>query len=544
MRTCVTPQGRFRYLVHQPSYRVHNLRQRDHLLTLGRTLEGDSVLNRVNFPAHDPQVERASTVYEIPNPFPFRGSTFIDSSWAGPKAEDPTSIRIISGEEVSLSRSLSLWAQKEDLPWEKTRSLLQTLPDPVLLALATTSTDREDLILLARISCEFASLPEKGKPGELAYTGQDTDNLRPVIHDRDLFEAVANNPCLPEEYKEAMVLRPGVQGSSEIVADYVEAGGDTHIFEYLRRNSYIPWGHYAANMAHDAVRYRARDLDLSDMRGLRHLYYQRIYVRLAAEMGLDFPRSSMSDDDLEHLRLRILDCMKQEGRQPEFTCSLWGWNFGFDFAPTRYRLHASHQQIHQQNAMVPDRAQVMVNGSPAGEEERAFASGDMVAEVVRQYYRETGQDFFEDLIRCVRNNRRTDGGKGEQELIVHEDAKVLLFVPKAQLSQWELQLMPLERVGNVLEADEACRQSLDRAMLLALHALEAMGASMVTTIEYSKRFNNPEGSQRLLYSFLPRLPWSPGSFSEAQNRYINGHFPEDFAAACRSKLREVASNPH
>jgi len=44
--------------------------------------------------------------------------------------------------------------------------------------------------------------------------------------------------------------------------------------------------------------------------------------------------------------------------------------------------------------------------------------------------------------------------------------------------------------------------------------------------------------QRLLYAFLPKLPWSMGGFSEAQGRFICGHYPEDFAVACRRQLRE------
>jgi hypothetical protein len=51
---------------------------------------------------------------------------------------------------------------------------------------------------------------------------------------------VANNPCLPDLYKEVMVLRPGVQGQSEIVGEWRTGG--SRVFEYLRRNSYIPWG--------------------------------------------------------------------------------------------------------------------------------------------------------------------------------------------------------------------------------------------------------------------------------------------------------------
>jgi hypothetical protein len=60
------------------------------------------------------------------------------------------------------------------------------------------------------------------------------------------------------------------------------------------------------------------------------------------------------------------------------------------------------------------------------------------------------------------------------------------FVPKAQTSQWELQLMPKTAVGNIVEADTPMRRSLDRAMLVAVWVLEAMGARMISTIEYSK----------------------------------------------------------
>ena len=72
-----------------------------------------------------------------------------------------------------------------------------------------------------------------------------------------------------------MVLRPGAQGGSEIVGEWPQ-DGQTHVFEYLRRNSYIAGGHFAANMADDAVRYSIDTLSAADMKGLRHLYYQRI----------------------------------------------------------------------------------------------------------------------------------------------------------------------------------------------------------------------------------------------------------------------------
>ena len=72
---------------------------------------------------------------------------------------------------------------------------------------------------------------------------------------------------------------------------------------------------------------------------------------------------------------------------------------------------------------------------------------------------------------------------------------------------------------------------------------------MVTTIEYAKRFagrldDEVDVDQRLLYVFLPRLPESPGGFSEAQLRWVIGHYPEDFAAACRDRLNEKFYNEY
>jgi hypothetical protein len=100
--------------------------------------------------------------------------------------------------------------------------------------------------------------------------------------------------------------------------------------------------------------------------------------------------------------------------------------------------------------------------------------------------------------------------------------------------------MTLRPVGNILEADQQTRNSLDRAMLTSLQVLTGLGAQMVTSIEYSKRFDCADNGQRLLYAFLPRLPESPGAFSEQQLRWINGHYPEDFAHACRRVLTELS----
>jgi galactose-1-phosphate uridylyltransferase len=124
----------------------------------------------------------------------------------------------------------------------------------------------------------------------------------------------------------------------------------------------------------------------------------------------------------------------------------------------------------------------------------------------------------------------------EESLIIYEDKNIILFVPKAQTSQWEIQLITLRPVGNILEADQETRNSIDSAILIAQKVLAGLGAKMVTSIEYSKRLDNLDTDQHLIYAFLPRLPQSPGAFSEAQLRWIMGHYPEDFATACRAQL--------
>jgi hypothetical protein len=247
----------------------------------------------------------------------------------------------------------------------------------------------------------------------------------------------------------------------------------------------------------------------------------------------------LSRQALEALRKRVLHALAQlpAGDGFKYAATLWGWNFGYDYAPSRYRLHASHQQVHQQYALVPDKVAAFQDGVPLQGRLTGFGCGEMVRAFVAEYRRQSGVGFFDAYEKAIRGNQRLDGRSGlENSLIVYEDRQVMLFVPKAQTSQWELQMMPCAPVGNVLEADTKMRRSLDKAMHVAMRVLGALGAAMITTIEFPKRFAGGEPDQRLLYSFLPRLPESPGAFSEAQLRWINGHYPEDFASACRAQL--------
>lgn len=528
--TSISPQGQFRVGIHTPTYQVSNLRRRDFFCALGLQEDGVIIDNHGNFPAGDIVVDQARPVYEICNPLPFRGCTFIDSGWADDRASDPGSIALTPRPQLALRKLLN-----DHCTSDSVREILVQLPLPLRYALAATSTDPEELTWLAESCCAMVFTSD-GIPVGLRYE-QQRGRWRPIIKDFELFETIANNPHLPDVYKEVMVLRPGVQGSSEIVGDY--QADTTEIFEYLRSNSYIPYGHYAANFAHTCIRYRIAELSPVDMEGLRHLYYQRMYVSVAEQLGLlpDVRRRSLTKDELEHLRQQIVTVYRaKDSRQPAYS-TLWGWNYGYDFSGTGYRLHASHQMIHQQYAVVP---QWVADADSSGGQFPAYSSGDQVAEVVDRYRREYHSDFFGDYLRALADNTRTDNTSGESSLIIWQDANVLLFVPKAQVSQWEIQLMVIANgdagpVGNVFEADEVVRSSIDAAILKAQQVLAGLGANLVTSIEYSKRLGMDNG-QRLLYAFLPKLPWSMGAFSEAQGRYILGHYPEDFAVACRRQL--------
>jgi len=533
--SCVTPKGQFHYGIHKPAYTAANLRLEENIKYLGALPDQTPVDNRRNFPKNDVQVEAADWIYEIPNPFPFRGATFIDKEWADASAEDDSRIGLPPSPEVSFSSVL--------IHTETDPGLLEKLPPPMLLALATCSTDPNDLKRLAGMSCDI-NYDGDDKPIGLQYTKDNRDRITPIIHNHALFEAVANNPYLPDDYKIVMVLRPGAQGGSEIVGEWPGNKGKPHIFEYLRRNSYIAGGHYAANMADDAVRYDIGSLKPDDMKGLRHLYYQRIYVSLAARLGIvPLPeRRPLSVEEIERLRITIANEITQ--RDFPRLATLWGWNFGFDYAPSNYRLHASHQQIHQQYAMIPEKVAAFMGhpDHPTGFMP-AYCCGDMIARAIEEYRELYKRDFFDDYLQAIANNQRMDGRSDrESDLVVWQDDQVMLFVPKAQTSQWELQLMTKKNAagafpGNILETNNHVRDSLDNGILHAQKVLAALGARMVTTIEYSKRLGQSDSRQPLLYAFLPRLPESPGAFSEAQLRFINGHYPEDFATVCRRYLR-------
>ncbi|MBW2505809.1 MAG: hypothetical protein JRD19_01925 [Deltaproteobacteria bacterium] len=537
LRTCVTPEGKFIYGIHKPYFKTLNLRENDSIQVLGLDAADNPVDNKPNFPATDVEETQGIWIYEIPNPFPFRGVTYIDRSWADIKAADPLSIQLPKRPPTSMSDFLSrILRCGKGGAHDILDEAFAELPETVLISLASTSTDPEDLVRLAELACDFVYDLEEGLPIGIRYSVDTKGRRKPKIKNHDLFEVLVNNIFLPDIYKEVMVLRPGAQGESEIVGEW-PADRDSHVFEYLRRNSYIPWGHYASNIANDLVRYSIVDLSDYDFEGLRHLYYQRTYIRLAEQLGIqmDTRRKCLTINELEELRKEIIKELELQGTSSlRFDATLWGWNYGFDFAASGYRLHASHQQIHQQYSMIPKEVAVSI----ADEEMMpSYSCGDLVADFVRSYQNEHGSSFFADYLAAIRSNNRMDGKSGRQaDLIVFEDEHIVIFVPKAQTSQWELQLMTLGPVGNILEADNNVRKAVNHGILTAVRVLTCLGGELVTVIEFSKRIGIRDIDQRLLYSFLPKIPYSLGAFSEAEHRYINGHYPEDFAIACRLQL--------
>ncbi len=526
LRTCVHPSGRFAAGIHKPSYKVMNNRLSTALMTLGRAQDGTEVLNDINFPSGDLIINSADWVYEVPNAFPMWGVTYILGKIAEYNGSNGLNFTFEPRGTTSFDEIPGLEQVGLDL-----------LPRPILLAIAQTCTHAPLLKRLLPLCADFEYDHDSDIPKGIKYVKGPGGKLVPAITDHDLYETLGNNPCLPDDLKRVMLLDPGIQGTSPVVGEYVNKSR-THIWEYLRANSYIPWGHFAANMAQDSIRYSVKDLDIEDILGLRHLYYQRIYCKMALHLGMNMEKRGLfNGEELEQMRLSILDSIKKR-EMPFFTATLWGWNYGYDFSPSGFRLHASHQQIHQQFALIPEEAE------PApGSAELTFPSyaiGDSIAAFIGQYRQKHSVSFFDAYIRAVREgNKRLDCRKDlPSRLVIEEDENAMLFVPKAQRSQGEIQIMALKPAGNILEADSHMRLSLDRLILSAVKLLAEMGARMITCFEMSKRFT-ADSDQRLMYCFLPRHPRSPGAFSEQQGRWVTGHFPEDYAECCRRALGKI-----
>ena len=156
VRTCVSSSGEFVYGIHKPDYTVVNLREKDHITTLGRIDDKTAVENKINFPANDVIIDNADWVFEISNPFPFMGATFILKSSADKKIENANPFDIIN----------------------KCR----------------TATDTDLLVELAKKSCLFEFDPHTGEPAGIQYEKAKNGGIRQAIKNHHLFEIVSNNP--------------------------------------------------------------------------------------------------------------------------------------------------------------------------------------------------------------------------------------------------------------------------------------------------------------------------------------------------------------
>src|SRR3989339_527411 len=113
-RSCVGRDGRFKVGIHRPCFGVRNLRRHDYLQSLGELEDGTGVDNRANFPDKDLYEPEADLIYEIHNPFAFRGTTYINSAWADAKAAHPETIAIPAPEPCSLLENIlqgHLWSR-------------------------------------------------------------------------------------------------------------------------------------------------------------------------------------------------------------------------------------------------------------------------------------------------------------------------------------------------------------------------------------------------------------------------------------------------
>ena len=149
--SCISPEGRFLYGIHKPAYSVTNLRVEEKIERLGTLDDRIAVNNKKNYPKSNLSIEKADWIFEIPNAFPFRGVTFIDKEWADASAANYGRIGLPPRKEVSFSQLLTQSGTDPDL--------LEKLPAPVLLALATCSTDPEYLRRIAAISCAIDFAP-------------------------------------------------------------------------------------------------------------------------------------------------------------------------------------------------------------------------------------------------------------------------------------------------------------------------------------------------------------------------------------------------
>ncbi|MFO7753023.1 MAG: hypothetical protein R6V41_07880, partial [Desulfobacteraceae bacterium] len=220
-KSCVAPEGTFKTGIHEPCFHIRNFRENDFITDLGEVFQNGSVPNTVNFPSGDVSEKKADIIYEISNPYDFNGTTYINSAWADKNALNPELISLKPRGGISFQNSMKQWLRKDAVP----AGIYDALPRPVLLAVAESSTDPEELVKIAEKACSFCFNPDDRTPCGLLFEQDLSGNAVPKIHDPELFDIIANNRFLPDSHKEAMVLKPGIQGPSEITGEYLSSDG-------------------------------------------------------------------------------------------------------------------------------------------------------------------------------------------------------------------------------------------------------------------------------------------------------------------------------
>ena len=116
--------------------------------------------------------------------------------------------------------------------------------------------------------------------------------------------------------------------------------------DYLEQQAASGQVDAVANMADDAVRYHAADLSLADMQGMRHLYYRRTFLRMAAALD-DEVRDRGLEQRQVGLRLHAAADRRSadmpRGPGPATILPLCAWNSGppggnLRHAPARFQV--------------------------------------------------------------------------------------------------------------------------------------------------------------------------------------------------------------
>jgi hypothetical protein len=92
LRTCVSPDGAICLWCTPSAFHRRQFPRDDGPADLGRLPDGGRHRNTANFPAGPVHEPAADWIFEVPNAFPFRGTTYIGKTWADARAANPEAI--------------------------------------------------------------------------------------------------------------------------------------------------------------------------------------------------------------------------------------------------------------------------------------------------------------------------------------------------------------------------------------------------------------------------------------------------------------------